>query len=346
LNQVLIVDELDKKILWELLKDARKSFTAIAKENDVSEDTVWKRYKEMEKKGIIVGATIQYNYKLFGYSAVATVRLDVESQNIDSVLDTLNNSPLIGAGAKVLDSLNNWPLSGKGAKGAVRIFGSPYTLSLFVLFENLGELEDAKEIITRQSPINGFDTNLWVDTRAIPQNIIGILPERDLQESQSPKKADSQEEVKLDEVDIQIVDKLSIDGRMTFGRIAKEIGVSTDTVIRRFERLKKSNYIKPILQIDPSKLGYKGFLVILIELSTKSYIKEMVDGLSKVLGVHDIIRLSSSFDLYVVAHVKGFDDIVAIHKEIAKIPHVKKVESAFAEIYFSWPPCRTPITTF
>jgi DNA-binding Lrp family transcriptional regulator len=336
------LDELDKRILWELLRDARKSFTAIAKENAVSEDTVWKRYKEMEKKGIIVGSTIQYNYRLFGYSAVANIRLNVESQNITSVLDSLNNQPLIGSGAKVLDTLTNWPASGEGAKGAVRTYGSPYTLSMFVIFKNLIELENAKEIITRQNPINGFETNLWLETRAIPENIVGCLAER----SKDADKQPAHEIVKLDEVDMQIVDRLSSDGCMAFGKIAKQIGVTTDTVIRRYEKLKSNNYIKPILQINPQKLGYQGFLILFIELSVKGYIKEMVENLSKIAGIHDIIRLSGSFDLQVVVHVKDCYDIMAISKAIEKTPYVKRVESALAEVYPVWPPSRTTITTF
>jgi Lrp/AsnC family transcriptional regulator for asnA, asnC and gidA len=152
--------------------------------------------------------------------------------------------------------------------------------------------------------------------------------------------------VKLDKVDMQIVDKLTVDGRMPFVKIAKEIGVSTDTVTRRFERLKKGNYIQPILQINPLTIGYCGYLSILIDLSVKGYIKEMADSLCKVPGVHDIIRLSGNYDLQVIVHVKGCQDMVNIHKEIAKIPHVKKLEFGFGETFPSWPPSRTPITTF
>ena len=307
---------------------------------------IWKRYKEMQKKGIIVGATIQYNYKLFGYLALGDVRLNVESQNIDSVLDALNNWPLIGAGAKVTDSLNNWPLTGEGAKGVTRIFGSQYTLSMFVIFKNLGELESIKEIITSQNPINGFETNLWIDARAIPENIIGYFPERYVDEEKSLKNDDSQELIKLDKLDLQIVDKLSVDGRMAFGKIAKETGVSTDTITRRYDKLKRNNYIKAILQIDPSRLGYQCFLIILIEISVKSYIKEIVVSLSKIAGVHDFIRLSGSYDLEIVVHVKDCFDIMTIHREIAKIPHVKRIVSSISQIFPSWPPRRTPITTF
>ncbi len=341
------MDDLDKKILWELLKDGRKSFTAIAKTNNVSEDTIWKRYKEMEKKGIITGATIQFNYKLFGYHAVGNVRLNIDSQNINPVLESLQNWELIGEGVKVLDSLNNWPQTGQGAKGVTRLYGSQYTVNIFVIFKTLRDLETAKEIITRQNhQINGFDTNVWVDTRAIPENILHFSPQPAEQDVVTSKEPKPQEEVKIDEWDLQIVEKLSVDGRMPFGKIAKAMGVSTDTVTRRYERLKKNNLLRTVLQIDPAKLGYQGFLVILLEISIKGYINKTVEELSKIPGVHDIIRVSGSFDLEIVAHIEDCNSILTLNKEIAKIPYVKKVETSFAEVYHSWPPRRTPITTF
>jgi DNA-binding Lrp family transcriptional regulator len=93
-------------------------------------------------------------------------------------------------------------------------------------------------------------------------------------------------------------------------------------------------------------LGYQAFLLIQIETSIKSYIKEIVDSLSKVPYVHDIIRISGTYDLEIVVHVKDCFDIMTIHKEIAKIPHVKRIESSLAHVFPIWPPRRTTITTF
>ncbi|HLN89742.1 MAG TPA: Lrp/AsnC family transcriptional regulator, partial [Candidatus Binatia bacterium] len=59
---------IDVTILQELLKDGRKSFTTIAKECNTSKDVIWNHYRELKKAGIIVGATIQFNYQKFGYS--------------------------------------------------------------------------------------------------------------------------------------------------------------------------------------------------------------------------------------------------------------------------------------
>ena len=49
------LEKIDLKILKELLKDGRKSFTAIAEECHTSKDIIWKHYKEMKMTGVIVG---------------------------------------------------------------------------------------------------------------------------------------------------------------------------------------------------------------------------------------------------------------------------------------------------
>lgn len=320
------VDKLDKKIIWELLRNGRKSFAAIARENDVSTDTVWKRYKEMEKNGIIVGATIQYNHNLFGYHALADLRISVESQNIAKVLNHINN-------------MTAWT-------GALRIYGCEFDLMMILLSKTLRNLERVKEIITRDNLVEGFISNVWVETRALPEKIVGYFPDQRGDTDRSRKVNSGEDSVKLDAVDLQVVNKLSDNGRLPFGKIAKEIGVSTDTIIRRYKLLCRNNYIKPIIQIDPSKLGYQCFTTVLVELSIKDYIKEVVENMSKFPGVHDLIRLSGSFDLMIVAHIKNCNEIMAIHEEIAKTPYVKKIEAAISPVLHRWPGPRTTITTF
>ena len=59
---------------------------------------------------------------------------------------------------------------------------------------------------------------------------------------------------------MQIVEKLTKNGRLPFSKIAQEIGASTDTVARRYEKLRKNNFIKVSIQINPLELGYQAIL--------------------------------------------------------------------------------------
>jgi predicted transcriptional regulator len=87
------MDETDARILWELLEDGRKTFATIAKNCNVSQDVVWKRYKEMKENGIIVGATIQFNYRNFGHSGVAMCCLTWNHNTSTTYCHVLTKSP-------------------------------------------------------------------------------------------------------------------------------------------------------------------------------------------------------------------------------------------------------------
>ncbi|NLE05366.1 MAG: Lrp/AsnC family transcriptional regulator, partial [Crenarchaeota archaeon] len=63
----------DTKILTILLQDGRKNFVELANACNVTKNNVWKRFRVLEKKQIIVGATTQVNFTAFGYDSVATL---------------------------------------------------------------------------------------------------------------------------------------------------------------------------------------------------------------------------------------------------------------------------------
>lgn len=67
------LDALDAKILNMLNENARKSFRQMAKDLDVSMNTVSKRVKAMEDAGIILGYAPQMNPQKLGYDIIAII---------------------------------------------------------------------------------------------------------------------------------------------------------------------------------------------------------------------------------------------------------------------------------
>jgi Lrp/AsnC family transcriptional regulator for asnA, asnC and gidA len=72
------MDYKDKKIIEILSRDSRTPNTEIAKKIGVSESTVRKRIKALEKKGVIEKYSIVVNPSKMGFNTVAIVGLDVE----------------------------------------------------------------------------------------------------------------------------------------------------------------------------------------------------------------------------------------------------------------------------
>jgi Lrp/AsnC family transcriptional regulator for asnA, asnC and gidA len=168
------------------------------------------------------------------------------------------------------------------------------------MLRDLSDLDVVKETITRQNPVNEMKTYIWTDVRNIPENIVTSFlkepPNNTKSGSSSFKKIN---QLKLDEIDNQIIDKLTADGRMPFSKIAQELGISTETVSRRYERLKKNNYIKASIQINPKKLGFKIILETRISIAIQSETNKIVETLCKIPGVSHVVKLSGDYDLSV-----------------------------------------------
>ena len=323
------VGEIDLKILRELLKDGRKSFTAIAEEYQTSKDVVWKHYKNMTTAGIIVGSTIQFNYPKFGYGSVAMIMLSVESHCVDDIFKRLKKIPDISI---------------------FRCYFASYNLGAFCNLKSLSDLEHVKERICKQTEVNTIKTVLWTGVRNIPENILASKFESETEKANEKHfevGVDAQKNsVKIDEVDMQIVEKLVKNGRLPFSQIAKEIGVSTDTVDKRYVKLVKNNFIKISIQINPLELGYQAVLNLNVALTNQSKTKEVVNRLSIIPGVSYLVTISGDSDLLVVALVKDCKDIISINQEIIKIPYIKSMDAAIREAPPAWPGPRQYISTF
>lgn len=78
----------------------------------------------------------------------------------------------------------------------------------------------------------------------------------------------------MDETDVKILKQVLSDARLSYRKIAEEIGVSPPTVLTRMQRLENNRIIKSYSAVlDHEKLGYD--LTAIIELTAvKSKITE------------------------------------------------------------------------
>ncbi len=320
--------ELDTAILRNLLEDGRKSFTLIAEQCHTSEAVIWKHYRAMKKAGIIVGATIQYNYQKFGYDAVAEIQLAMETQYINCVLERLRTF------SSILSS---------------RQYGTRYPIAAITLLKNLNDLEHVKQIISQRNPIDQIKTHLWTGVKNVPENLFPSTFETITKEKNVQKQIDFEKSlINLDEIDMKIADKLAKNGRVSFTQIAREIGISTDTVVRRYEKLNKNNYLKVSIQFNPLSLGYQMLFHIHLALTDQNQTKNIVEKISKITGMTYIVKICGDFDLLIAFLVKDFKEEITINEKLAEIPCIKRIETAMKPLgsWLGYPGPRQYITTF
>jgi DNA-binding Lrp family transcriptional regulator len=83
-------ENLDRKLVNELLGDGRASLRSLAEDLDVSVTTVSNHLSALEEDGIIQGYTPKVDYDELGYDVTAIIQLKVEGSSLPEVTDTLS----------------------------------------------------------------------------------------------------------------------------------------------------------------------------------------------------------------------------------------------------------------
>jgi len=86
-------ENLDRKLVNQLLGDGRASLRSLAEELDVSVTTVSNHLSELEEEGIINGYTPKIDYDALGYDVTAILQLKVEGSALVDVTEELADHP-------------------------------------------------------------------------------------------------------------------------------------------------------------------------------------------------------------------------------------------------------------
>jgi DNA-binding Lrp family transcriptional regulator len=289
---------------------------------------IQKRYRELKNAGIIVGTTVQLDYPSFGYNVVGNIIFKVEPQRADQTVEYVNKMPNIHAA---------WRTARTSEINAV------------VTMECLEKLDNIKENIRKLPSVSELRTYIWTGIRNIRENL-AIAP---LQMSNKMNMTNeyvtnksSRTESKIDQTDKRIVEKLAVNGRISFRKLANELAISTDTVARRYEKLKRNGTIKVIVQLDTAKIGYHGYATFYIAFVAQSSLISMVENLCKIPDVVLVIQTSGSFDLLVEAMIRDLDQLLSIQDSITGMPGVTRSEMHLNRPTPVFPTPREYISTF
>jgi len=130
----------------------------------------------------------------------------------------------------------------------------------------------------------------------------------------------------LDKIDTTILEMLKNDARTSFREIARKLKVSPDTIINRFERLKKQDIIiDSTVVIDPKKIGYS--FVARFGIKVKPAYSTQV--LEKVISIPSVIiasKIVGNSDLISISVIKNFNHLYKLRDTILEMPYVEKIE--------------------
>ncbi len=146
----------------------------------------------------------------------------------------------------------------------------------------------------------------------------------------------------MDAVDVQILTELMADAQIPFSRIGKNIGVSHETVRKKYERMKRDGIIKQSsILIDGHKLGDEGTIFLMLSCAREVKKKEVLENLKHIPDLYMIIELVGDYDFYAWARLKNMQQLAQLVGDIRQLGSIDRMETLLlTQTYFSfsWAP--------
>jgi len=337
LSDRLKIDEVDVRILKTLLKNVRTSFSEIGKDCGMSSNAIRIRFNRLKKNGIINGSITQVNPKTLGYNFVALLKIKSDANEETEVYDFVRKIPNIVACFRPLGR---------------------YSVHCFVALKNIDELALTVERVRSHPNVLVVNEAIWVDVVKMdhPENLV-IVPSDEmshtielLSENENPKPATIpsqldevveenylEESYELDKTDRLIARILSKNASISFRKIAKKLGISTQTVINRYKRMIKTVLPFSSITVDLKKLGYIGIAIFSLKTSHKQTTSKVFDEILRVPNIIVAIKCVGAIDMHLAAPFSNFKQLFEVKQRICNIPGVKESEVFIEEPFPSWP---------
>jgi Lrp/AsnC family transcriptional regulator for asnA, asnC and gidA len=134
----------------------------------------------------------------------------------------------------------------------------------------------------------------------------------------------------MDKLDRKIIREIRKNARQPFSRIAKNLGVSTQTIIRRYNEMKTNGTIAlSAISINLEKVGYRGTAHILIKSKPDADPSQIVEHLRKIPNIITASRTIGSYDAYAVLAFRDIADLYNNVMKIRELPELVTVNVSF-----------------
>lgn len=285
----------------------------------------------MEKAGIIKGATIHINYKAFGYKAFAYLLISV---------DPVQEEQFIEYAQEIEDVYSVFK---SGPKGNIR---------LLTALKTFQQLDVIKEALRRRFSVLSLKTVIWTDVREMHENLTISTDKKanscegKNKEAKIQKPMTTHERIKIDEIDLKMAGILSENGRAPLSKIAQKLGISIDTVKRRYKKLRQNGVMKVTIQMDPAKIGYHALAIFFATYTARGESFSVIEKISQIPDIISIMKTTGDYDLQIYALIKDVDKLLLIQDELSRIPGLSRIDLDISGLLNKWPTPRQYISTF
>lgn len=291
------IDKIDKKIIYELDRNARRSVNKIAKKLKLKRETVSYRIKQLEKNKIIKGYYTLIDYSKLGY---ILIRLYFKFQ--DTTLEIEK---------EIIDYL----VSLKSTLTVYKIEGD-WDLAMGFLVKSLDEFDKIyREFQSKYRKfIHSHNITVFLEYKHFFRNYLVDEKLRDY----SSYSTGNAEKINFDKKDIEIIKILAENAKIPLLDIANKLNLTSMAVRYRIRQLADKKVILAYRTlIDYSKLGY-GYYKIDLDIEDISKLKQLQNFIKQHPDIIYQDRTIGGSDIEFDAELQDHEEFHKLIEEIKK----------------------------
>jgi len=129
----------------------------------------------------------------------------------------------------------------------------------------------------------------------------------------------------LDDVDRAIIERLQVDGRAPYTRLAAAVGLSEAAVRQRVQRLLDAGIMQVVAVTNPLSVGYRR--MAMIGVRTEGPSDGIAAALQAMADIDYLVVTAGSFDLMCEVVVSDDRDLLDLTNRIRSVPGVMSTET-------------------
>ncbi len=277
----MILSELDRQLILALQEDGRTSNFQLSRRLGVHVATISKKIQLLEQAELMKVRALPNPFKL-DYRAHAFIALEVDSRQIEDISSRL---------------MKHFPVN-----LLVTAFGR-FDIIASVYYPSWEQL--LSFVSTHLSPIGAI--------RRVETFLV-----KDIIKRYYDVNTEDQTPVKIDQLDQQIIEKLTENGRMRNSRLAQDLGISAPTCLRRLSRLLKSGVIEIKAVPNPSYIGYSSNAFMWLRVQAGK-LEEICAKLQAYKDIFLVTTLFNGYDLLIGVNGTSPEELYAFKNKILAI---------------------------
>jgi len=139
---------------------------------------------------------------------------------------------------------------------------------------------------------------------------------------------------KLDKDDLAIINELQMDGRASYSKLSKKIGMPSSTIHDKVKRLISNGVIKGYtIIIDKEKVGLNSVAIIGVETGAKQF-KDVAKSLCEIREIAEVYGTTAEFDLMVKVYAPSRDELSNVLNQIRSLDGIDDIYvSSILEVF-------------